>query len=167
MKHLLLKPYIILFAILTLCLSGCRSVNLVSAPLYDTLADRYIGIPSNSIIQEWGAPIRITPDGEKGCVLVYEKNSFQDSPFGASRLLAKDIEKVAEDADEEGLYGTYAQFFINEEGQCYKVLTDLAVNERTTKFSLGKTLGLTIPLSIVGIIQIINLTTRLSQNSTQ
>lgn len=141
------------FIVISILTTGCFSSRLTPSLIESSLTEKYVGQSSDVIISTWGAPIRTSPDGKGGTILVYEHNNFQKNSF----ISMPYVGTPDEDDEEEGLKGTYAQFFIDADGICYSVLTDLAYYKEEKVFSLGKTLGLVIPISSVAIINILSM----------
>lgn len=62
MKSISAKSVILLLVVLTL---GCSSIN--------QLMQDGIGQPISTIIDHWGPPTRVNPDGEGGSVYIWEE----------------------------------------------------------------------------------------------
>ena len=132
-------------------LSSCTTT--VYLPRQDDYNAQYVGKNERSIILDWGAPSRVTSDGADGKILVYENVSVNTSSSGgtmasSSALTGPIITSNA--SSSTSATTSYAQFFLNEQGVCYNVITNHVKEGK--EFALGRTIALCAPLTGVFIL---------------
>ena len=104
-----MKHFILLLSALAL-LTACGSSRRVSA--VDRTA-AWEGRTTSEIMRAMGDPDRIDPDGKGGSILVYESTPDYSSP---------DYDILAPEASASPR--RYAQFYLDDEGECYRVDTN-------------------------------------------
>lgn len=130
--------HLLLLALALLSFCSCRTSY--TASMQSDYVTRYVGQSHNYIVQSWGAPTRQTSDGNGGTILIYEK-SFQNTEATNTYHGAYYTPSATTTT-----YTSYAQFFINRNGQCYDVKTNH--EKEWSEFSLGKTLGLVLGIGV-------------------
>lgn len=120
-KSIILKFCIITFFLLSL--TSCFTMKKVPEKVDYS---GYVGFNEKQLIREFGAPTIELSDLAGGKVLVYEKD--------ISSSISKTPQK--------------SQFFINNSGIVYRCLSNETKDVLKRKFSVGKFLGLVIPLTI-------------------
>ena len=118
-----------MLAAMTSCGAARRYEQLPTVE--EELTQRWAGKEYSDIVQAYGAPDRITPDGKDGSILVYETVS---TSMSTSKSLMFDNYSTTVTEDKE-----YMHFFLNPEGYCYLVKTnqlvpDTARGEASSKF---------------------------------
>jgi hypothetical protein len=120
------KSFVLKVCVLTSLLLGLTSCfTMVKVPEAVDYSG-YVGFNEKQLIREFGSPKFVLSDLADGKVFVYEK----DSSLSVSKAPQK------------------SQFFINNSGIVYKCLSNETKDVLKRKFSVGKFLGLVIPLTI-------------------
>jgi hypothetical protein len=105
-----MKRFLIpLLAVLTV--TACSTARRASTAL--TPATSWIGCTTTEILDAMGDPARIDGDGQDGSILVYESAPDYSSP---------DYDILAPEASVSPR--RYANFYLDEEGRCYRVDTN-------------------------------------------
>ena len=102
------KIFILLFVVVLATSCG------VSRRAWREVSISWVGHPTLEIIKVMGNPDRIDNDGKDGSILRYEvKPNYEDPGYDILDPDAKIVE------------GGYAYFYVNSEGDCYKVDTNV------------------------------------------
>lgn len=109
--------------IVTTCLTSCFTMKNVPEKVDYS---GYVGYNEQQLIREFGAPTLELSDSVDGKIFVYEKNNMSN----VSQIPQK------------------SQFFINKSGIVYRCISNETKDVLKKKFSVGKFLGLVIPLTI-------------------
>ena len=121
---------------------SCHTTQCI--PLQDEYNAQLNGKSYAEIVELIGPPDRTAPDGQGGEILIYEVRTQQGTQsFGRYSSSINLTEKK-----------TQTSVYLDANKTCYKVKSDDVRCERV--FSLGNTLGLVIPLSVVGLLLIIS-----------
>ena len=127
MKKTLLLVGIVLTALFS---TSCRTTYNVS--LQPDLENLLIGRTYAEIVDAFGAPDRMTPDGRGGQIIVYEDIQLQTNgtinPWTKSVSLATESSKG------------FIHMYITDMDVCYQVKTNR--EKKVSEFSKGKTIGL-------------------------
>lgn len=105
-------------------MSSCYVTTLV--PLQDDYNQAYKGQTSNEIITQFGAPDRQTDDGAGGRILVYEETEFRTV---ATAENVNYFTRTYTPGSRTTSNTAYIQFYINQNGVCYGVKTNLTKTE--------------------------------------
>lgn len=116
----------------------------------EELTQRWAGKEYSDIVQEYGAPDRIVPDGKDGSIIVYENVS---TVLKTEKSLSFDdyTTKISEEKQ-------FMHFFLNPEGFCYLVKTnrlvpDTARARASSRFwitTLGTMGAIAVAIPIIG-----------------
>jgi hypothetical protein len=109
------KSFIILLPIILFC--SCYVTKY--EPISNTL-NPYLGQSQHEVILKLGAPDRITPDGNGGTILVYEKTSY----VTVQRLDLNPYSDVLTNSYTTS-NNSYLQFYIDKNGTVYNWRTNL------------------------------------------
>ena len=121
---------------------SCHTTQCI--PLQDEYNAKLNGKTYAEIVELIGPPDQTVSDGQDGEIMVYVTRSQQGrQTFG---YVSSSI-NLTETKTQTNVY-------IDGNKKCYKVKTDDVRCEKV--FSLGKTLGLVIPLSVLGLILILD-----------
>ena len=135
------KSICLILASSIFCMS-CHTTQCI--PLQDEYNAKFNGKTYAEIVEMIGPPDQTVSDGQGGEIMVYVTRSQQGcQTFG---YVSSSI-NLTETKTQTNVY-------IDQNKTCYKVKTDDVRCEKV--FSLGKTLGLVIPLSVVGLLLIIS-----------
>ena len=135
------KSICLILASSIFCMS-CHTTQCI--PLQDEYNAQLNGKSYAEIVELIGPPDRTAPDGQGGEILIYEVRTQQGTQsFGRYSSSINLTEKK-----------TQTSVYLDANKTCYKVKSDDVRCERV--FSLGNTLGLVIPLSVVGLLLIIS-----------
>lgn len=126
----------LLFAALLLSAVSCTTPRYVSRQSDMELT--WIGRPHSDIVRTFGAPSREVSDGADGIILVYEEfyTDYETDGWGS---IGRE-------------HRNYTEFFLNEDGVCYDVRTNL-LKQAGQKFSFLGTFGVLLgsALLIIGL----------------
>lgn len=107
MKHFI--PLFLALLLATACGTSRQVSSADGSPSWE-------GRTTSDILQAMGDPVRIDPDGKGGSILVYESAPDYTSP---------DYDIL--DPDASARQRTYAYFYLDDEGDCYRVDTNRAL----------------------------------------
>ncbi len=135
------KSICLILASSILCMS-CHTTQCF--PLQDEYNTQLNGKTYAEVVELIGPPDRTISDGKDGEILIYEVRTQQGSQhYGRYSSSINLTEKK-----------TQTSVYLDANKKCYKVKSDDVRCEKV--FSLGKTLGLVIPLSVAGLIILIS-----------
>ena len=124
------KLLILLIALF--CLTSCYATKLLTdEPRY---SNTYVGKSYSDIISSMGAPMRITPDGNGGTILIYEY--FSDKTNGYVTDYGHIYSNTTRDVQ-------YLHLYMNTNNICYKIKSQF----KYTDLDVGGTI-----VSIMGCI---------------
>jgi len=118
--HFDMKKNILFLLLCVFCLTSCGALRQ-SIPSEDQYNLEWVGRTYSQVVAYYGAPDRVESDGNNGNILVYENvqlNSTTDSV--TQNITTSTIKK-------------YKQFFVDEEGICYRVKTNMPYETEQTK----------------------------------
>ncbi|MBO4924197.1 MAG: hypothetical protein J5382_08755 [Bacteroidales bacterium] len=130
---------LLLLAALAAGAVSCTVPRYVSAePAFN---DEWVGRSYSEIVQTFGAPDREVSDGQGGSIVVYEGGITE---YLGSYYPGPTIIRRGEN---------YMQYFVDEDGTCYKVLTDRVIQDGRRFYLMGTiSLATFVASLLVGLI---------------
>lgn len=124
-------------------LTSCYSSYIASTT--DDWKQAHIGATYNQLVQAYGAPDRQQPDGDGGTILIYEQTQTQSRSVATKENINYFTGTYTPGVRTQTNSQTYYnQFFINSEGTCYRVNTNLNYNTYKRKYNPRLTTGFII-----------------------
>ena len=122
---------------------SCHTIKYV--PLQDEYNAQLKGKSYAEIVEMLGPPDRISPDGKGGEILIYEIKSQQGYSAKGKYTNTINLTEVKKQTN----------IFLNERKICYNVKSDDVRPEKV--FSVGRTIGLVVPVTIGGILVLLSI----------
>jgi len=110
--------------------------------------DEWMGKTEHQVIMRFGAPTNITPDGEGGKVLMYER-----SPQATTVFYPETAYSYASAQTYTNSY--YLQFYIDKSGEVYSWRTNLPDQRGERQFSSGLTIAAVLFFIVIPIISVV------------
>ena len=111
MKHSVKSSAILFFTIISfsLLVEGCAS--------YQKKLDSWIGVHQSRLIASWGSPVKTTPDGKGGAILIYEEHVKVYVP-GRGETYRRSTHGYGREKDYS--FTRQTRFYVDEKGYIYK-----------------------------------------------
>lgn len=142
---------ILALAALTFAAMSCSSISKLSHSAsndFEEFSKQWEGTTHGDIVRAFGAPAREASDGEGGRILIYE-NIKHVTKTDVETYHGRFDPEIATTSNQDR---SYREFFIDRDGKCYLVRTNIPTSKTIWKKNILYTMAIAVPWAIAVVI---------------